>query len=115
MGMKQFFIIFLIPRAGEPAKLFSALAPDFFSKRLRLLFFSQAAPAPKEPKAPGSLALLFPILVANNSELNLSGWTIRRTFFCVFLVWCTFQELLILIVVVFDKIFLLFPSCERFL
>ena len=34
-------------RAGEPANFFPA--PDFFFKRLRLLIFSQAAPAP----APG--------------------------------------------------------------
>jgi len=47
----------LLCRAGEPAP-----APDFFFKRLRLLFFSQAAPASffssgydsgsKEPKTP---------------------------------------------------------------
>ena len=33
-------------RAGEPANFLSAPAPHFFFKRLRLLVFSQAAPAP---------------------------------------------------------------------
>ena len=33
-------------RAGEPAYFLAATAPDFFLKRLRVLIFSQAAPAP---------------------------------------------------------------------
>ena len=33
-------------RAWEPANFLAAPAPDFFFKRLRLLVFSQAAPAP---------------------------------------------------------------------
>ena len=36
-------------RAGEPANILAAPALDFFFKRLRLLIFSQAAPA----SAPG--------------------------------------------------------------
>ena len=53
----------IFSRAGEPANFFAAPAPDFFFKRLRLLIFSQAAPAPdfypggsgsKESKTTGS-------------------------------------------------------------
>ena len=34
-----------VSRAGEPANFLAASAPDFFFKRLRLLIFSQTAPA----------------------------------------------------------------------
>ena len=38
--------------AKEPAIFLAAPAPDFFSKRLRLLFFFQAVPAPRSQKHP---------------------------------------------------------------
>ena len=54
-------MLFIFRRAGEPANflLAPAPAPDFFSKRLRLLVFFQVAPAPaprsqKHPAPTGS-------------------------------------------------------------
>ena len=54
LGQSSLQSIFLVlkyinePRVGESANFLAALAPapDFFFKKLRLLIFSQAAPAP---------------------------------------------------------------------
>ena len=60
-------------RAEEPANFLAAPAPGFFSKRLRLLFFFQAAPAPRSQKhrAPTGSGSGSPALISIHLSISI--------------------------------------------